>query len=140
MLMRVAVLVFLFLAWIWFPRNESIASIVRKRYSGVTLKTIHKFEKVDYQLTKAKLDINFLIKCQQENAIPNFLKFCLANKDPQISVTCIKCQQNLLQTEIKNKKSCLRTLQNQFNHLQFNLNCIDFAHIPAIFLSNNDNL
>ena len=92
--MRVAVLVFLFLARIRFPRNESIASIVRKRYSEEILKTIRKFEKVDYKLRKAKLDINFLIKCQRENVIPNFLKFRLANKDLRNSVTYVKCQQN----------------------------------------------
>ena len=99
---------------------------------------------MDYKLRKAKLDINFLIKCQRENVIPNFLKFRLANKDLRNSVTYIKCQQNLLQTEINNKKSRLRTLQNEFNRLrhdlQFSLNCIDFAHISAIFLSSNDNL
>ena len=38
----------------------------------------------------------------------------------------------------------MRTLENEFNHLrsdlQFSLNCIDFAYIPAIFLSSNDNI
>ena len=29
------------------PKNESISSIVRKRYSGEVLKAIRKFEKVD---------------------------------------------------------------------------------------------
>ena len=37
--------------------------------------------------------------------MPNFLKFRLANKDLPNLVTCIKYQQNLLQTEINNKKS-----------------------------------
>ena len=144
MFLRVAVLVFLFLARIRFPKNESISSIVRKRYSGEVLKVIRKFEKVDYKLRKAKLDISFLVKCQNENIIPNFLKFRLANKNLQNSVTYKKCQRSLLQTEIDNKKSHLRTLQNEFNgfrnELQFKLNCIDFAHISAIFLSSNDNL
>ena len=49
-----------------------------------------------------------------------------------------------MQTKINNKKSRLRTLKNEFNlsrnDLQFSLNCIDFAHISAIFLSSNDNL
>ena len=142
MFLRVAVLVFLFLARIRFPKNESISSIVRKRYSGEVLKAIRKFEKVDYKLRKAKLDISFLVKCQNENIIPNFLKFRLANKNLQNSVTNKKCQRSLLQTEIDNKKSHLRTLQNEFNRLrnklQFKLNCIDFAHISAIFLSSND--
>ena len=144
MFLRVAVLVFLFLARIRFPKNESISSIVRKRYSGEVLKAICKFEKVDYELMKAKLDISFLVKCQNENIIPNFLKFPLANKNLRNSVTYRKCQQSLLQTESDNKKSYLRTLQNEFNRLriklQFKLNCINFAHISAIFLSSKDNL
>ena len=127
-----------------FPKNESISSIVRKRYSGDVLKAVRKFEKIDYKLRKAKLDISFLVKCQNENIVSNFLKFRLANKNLQNSVTYRKCQQNLLQTEINNKKSHLRTLQNEFNRLrsdlQFKLNCIDFAHIPDIFLRSNDNL
>ena len=49
--------------------------------------------------------------------MPNFLQFLLANKDLRNSVTYIKCQQNLLQTEINNKKSHLRTLQHEFNRL-----------------------
>ena len=144
MFLRVAVLVFLFLARIRFPKNESISSIVRKRYSGEVLKAIRKFEKVDYKLRKAKLDISFLVKCQNENIIPNFLKFRLANKNLQNSVTYKKCQRIPLQIEIDNKKSHLRTLQNEFNRLrnelQFKLNCIDFSHISAIFLSSIDNL
>ena len=55
MLIRVAVLEFLFLARIRFPKNESIASVVGKRYSGEVLKTNCKFEKVDYKLRKANL-------------------------------------------------------------------------------------
>ena len=121
MFMKVAVLVFLFLARIRFPRNDSIASIVRKKCSGEILKTIRKFEKVDYKLRKAKLDIDFLIKCQWGNVIPNFLKFLVANKDLRNSITYIKCQQSLLQTEINNNKSCLRTLWNEFNCLRNDL-------------------
>ena len=85
--LRVAVLVLLFLARMRFPRNETIWSIVRKRYSGEVLKAIRKFEKVDNKLRKAKLDISFLVKCQNENIIPNFLKFRMANKNLQNSVT-----------------------------------------------------
>ena len=84
--MRVAVLVFLFLARIRFSKNKPISSIVRKRYSGI-LKAIRKFEKVDYKLKKEKLNISFLFKCQNENIIPNFLKFRLVNENLQNSVT-----------------------------------------------------
>ena len=74
MFMRVAVLLFLFLARIRFPRNESIASIVRKRYSGEILKTIPKFEKVDYKLRKARLDINFL-NANEKTSYQTFFSF-----------------------------------------------------------------
>ena len=144
MFLRVAVLVFLFSARIRSPKNESISSIIRKIYSGEVLEIIRKFEKVDYKLRKAELGISFLVKCQNENIIPNFLKFRLAKENLQNSVTYKKCQRSLLQTEIDNKKSHFRTLQNEFNRLcnelQFQLNCIDFAHISAIFLSSNDNI
>ena len=127
---------FFILARLRFPKSESISSIVRRRYSGQILKAIRKFEKADYKLRKAKLDINLFVRCQHENVIPNFLKFRLANKDLRNSITYRKCQLNLLQKKINNKKSRLKTLQN----LQFGLNCIDFAHISAIFLSSNDNI
>ena len=108
------------------------------------MKVNYKFEKFDYKLRKAKLDISFLAKCQNENIFPNFLKFRLANKSLQNSDTSRKCQQSVFQTQGNNKKSHLRTLQNEFNrfrrYLQFRLNYIGFAHISAIFLSSNDNL
>ena len=63
MFLSVAVLVFLFLARIRFPKNESISSIVRKRYSGDVLKAVRKFEKVDYKLRKAKIDFDVIKMC-----------------------------------------------------------------------------
>ena len=75
MFLRVAVLVVSFLAGLQFPKSESISSIVRGRYSGEILKAINKFEKADYKLRKTKLDIIFLVRCQHENVIPNFLSF-----------------------------------------------------------------
>ena len=110
---------FLFLARLRFPKSQSISSIVRRRYSGEILKAIRKFEKADYKLGKARLDINFLVRCQYENVVANFLKFRLANKDLRNFVTYRKSQLNLLQTEINNKKSRLRTLQKEFNRLRF---------------------
>ena len=47
-----------------------------------------------------------------------YFKFRLANKNFQNSITYRKCQQNLLQTEINNKKSHLTVLQNEFSRLR----------------------
>ena len=70
-----------------------------------------------------------------------FLSFIWLRKTFKI---LLPTKRSLLQTEIDNRKSHLRTLQNEFNRLcnklQFKLNCIDFAHISALFLSSNDNL
>ena len=85
-----------------------------------------------------KFDIRFLVKYQNENIIPNFLKFRLANKNLQNSDTYGKCQQSVLQIEINDKKSHLKSLQNEFNRLrsdlQFRLNCIGFAHLLIYIL------
>ena len=98
---------------------------------------------MDYKLRKAKLN-NFLIKTEGDNVIQSFFKFRLAKKDLRNFVAYIKCQQNLLQTEINNNKSRLKTFQKEFNclcnDLQFSLNCIDFAHISAILFGSNSNL
>ena len=54
----------------------------------------------------------------------------------------LKTKQNVL--ICNNKKSCLRNFHDECNRfrndLQFSLNCIDFVHISAIFLSSSDNL
>ena len=46
--------VFLFLARVRFPRNESIPSVIR-RYGHDTLKILRNFEKLDYKIRKAEL-------------------------------------------------------------------------------------
>lgn len=78
----------------------------------------------------------------RENVIENLPEVRLDDKDFRKSVTYIKFQKNLLQTETNNKKPPVRNFQNEFNHLQNNLQlaCIDFVHISAIFLNNNNNL
>ena len=78
----------------------------------------------------------------RENVIENLPEVRLDDKDFRKSVTYIKFQKNLLQTETNNKKPPVRNFQNEFNRLQNNLQlaCIDFVHISAIFLNNNNNL
>ena len=59
MFIRVATLVFLFLARIRFPKTESIASVIRRRYGVKLLKEVRKFEKLDFKLRKVQLDLDF---------------------------------------------------------------------------------
>ena len=87
MFIHVAVSVFLFLARVRFPKSKSIAEVIRSRYSENTVKRIRKLEKLDYRLRKAELDLLFLCKCDDNNVIPNFLNFRLANSEISNSVT-----------------------------------------------------
>ena len=73
--MKVFGLVFLFIIRLRFPRSQSIADIIRKRYGNRALKNVRKFERLDYQVRKCQLDIEFWNTCHQYNFIPNFLPF-----------------------------------------------------------------
>ena len=138
MFLRVAVLVFLFLARLCF----SIATIIQSKYGDEIIKMVRKLEKLDFKLRKAKLDIEVLCNCDNNGIIPTFLRFQTANKNLRDSNAYKQCQNSLLLTEIGIKRSLLRVLQKEFSflrkELQSVLNCIDFAHIGSLILSGND--
>ena len=144
MFIHVAVIVFLFLARVRFPKSKSIVEVIRSRYSENTVKRIRKLEKLDYRLRKTELDLQFLCKCDDNNVIPNFLNFRLENSHLKYSSTCRLCQLNLLREEIRQKKSTLRSLQKEFSSLkvslQNELNLIDFAHASTLFFGINDKI
>ena len=144
MFIQVAVIVFLFLARVRFPKPKSIAEVILSRYSENTVKRIRKLEKCDYCLRKAELDLQFLCKCDDSYVIPNFLNFRLANSHLKYSSTYRLCQLNLLREEIRQKKSTLRNLQKEFSSLkvslQNELNLIDFAHVSTLFFGINDKI
>ena len=118
MFIQVAVIVFLVLTRVRFPKSKSIAEVIRSRYSENTVKRIRKLEKLDYRLRKGELDLQFLCKCDDNNVKPNFLNFRLANSRLKYSSTYKVCQLNLLREEIRQKKSTLRSLQKEFGSLK----------------------
>ena len=140
--MRVAAIVFLFLIRLRFPHSKSLSQIIRRRYGDKIIKRLRKFEKIDYRLRKAELDLEFLVKCRDNNVIPKFLNFRLANRSLRFSLTYAHCQSNLLLEEIRLKKSNVRVLKKEFDNLRSSLqqqiNSIDFAHICSKFLKIND--
>ena len=97
--MRVAAIVFLFLIRSRFTKSKLISDILRGRYGQSTLKRIRKFDKLDYSLRKAELDLEFLLPCRDSNVIPNFLNFCVSNQPLKASLTYRECQLKLLQEE-----------------------------------------
>ena len=101
-------------------------------------------EKLDYRLRKAELDLEFLCKCNDNNVIPKFLNFRVANNHLKFSTTYKQCQSNLLREEIRQKKSTARILQKEFtslkSSLQNELNLIHFAHVSTLFSGINDKI
>ena len=137
MLMRVAVIDFLFLARVQFPNSKSIAEVIWAIYNENTVKRIRKLEKLDYRLRKVELDLEFLSKCNDNNIIPKFLNFRVANNHLNFSTTYKQSQSNLLREEIRQKKSTVRILKKEFSSLiaslQNELNLVDFTHVSTIF-------
>ena len=124
-----------------FPHSKSLPQIIRRRYCDKIIKRLRKFEKIDYGLWKAELDLEFLVKYRDNNVIPKFLSFRLANMSLRFSLTYAHCQSNLLLEEIRLKKSNVRVLKKEFDlrsSLQQQINSIDFAHICSKFLKIND--
>ena len=107
MFIRVAVIVFLFLARVRFPKSKSIADVTRARYNENTVKRIRKLEKLDYRLRKAELYLEFLCECNDNNVAPKFFNFHVANNHLKLSTTYKQCQSNLLTEEICQKKSTI---------------------------------
>ena len=103
MFLWVAVLLLLFLTRIHFPRTKSMAAIIWSRYGNKILKMVRKLEESDFKLSKAKRDIKFLCKCENNDMTPNFLRFWTANKNLKDPNIYKQCQKSLLLTEIDMK-------------------------------------
>ena len=80
MFMKAAAIVFLFLIRLRLPHPKSLSQTIRRRYGDKIIKRLRKFEKIDYRIRKAELDLEFLVKCRDNNLIPKFLNFRLANR------------------------------------------------------------
>ena len=75
MFMKVPGIFFLFLIQLRFPQSKSVSQITRRQYGHEIIKRLRKLEKIHYRLRKAELDLEFLVKCKDNNVIPKFLNF-----------------------------------------------------------------
>ena len=135
---------FLFLIQILFPKSKSILDILRRRYGQSKIKRIRKFEKLNYRLGKAVLDLEFLLRCRDSNVISNFFNFGVSSRILKASLTYRQCQLKLLQEKIPYNKSDARVLKKEFNtrlsSLQHEISFIDFAHVSSLFLISNNRI
>ena len=65
--LRIATLVFLFIARIRFPASYSRRGVLRKRYGRDLVKEVRTLEKLDFKHQKAIFDLDFLISCRKNS-------------------------------------------------------------------------
>ena len=143
--LRIATLVFLFIARIRFPDSYSLIGILRKRYGRDLVREVRTLEKLDFKHKKAILDLDFLISCRKNSVFPKFLLFKVSNKQLRASKAYISCQKRVLNQEINNKQKAAKSIQQKVTEVKNSLNCkmsyIDYVHVCNTFLvSNNKNI
>ena len=118
-----------------FPRNESLSSVLRRRYGDGLIKLTRKFERVNKKLRKSELDLSFLHKCDELLLFPNFLNFKVSNSNLKNSPSYDACRRLLLTEEIKYKERKITSLSIELqtikDDLQINLNFIDYTHVTS---------
>ena len=110
--------VLLFIIRLRLPRSPSIADVIRKRYGDKALKNVRKFERLDYQVRKCQLDIEFVNTCHKYSVIPNFPRFRVTNKTLKDSLTYSRWQQLISNEEIRCKKRSLRLLMFEYDRIK----------------------
>ena len=64
--LRAVAIIFLFIAKISFPVQNSIINILQNRYDDQLIRKVRKIEKFDFKYKKAKLNRGVLITCKDE--------------------------------------------------------------------------
>ena len=104
---------FLFLARLRFPAQDSIIKILRRRYGHGLIKKIQKLEKFDFKCKKTLPNLEFLQSCNKENLIPKLLQFKVANKPLESSEAYFSYQRRLLNQEISIKYKTIWSFYNK---------------------------
>lgn len=142
MLFRSITIVFLFIIRIRFPQDQSIATIIRKRYAGNTLKDVRRLERLDKKCRKLEIDIDFLETCIRHDVIPTFVKFKVANQGIRQSNVYRKCQEEILKVELQNKSTTLiqakEDLGTMYRKLKLTISYLDFGHIYSTITNGNE--
>ena len=142
MMIYILSLAFLLIVRCRFPRNKSIADVIRSRYGTDTVRKLRKFEKLDFKIRKNIADLEFLEKCIYHSITPKFLNFKLADIKLRKTATYKKCQELLLNEELFHKQKVLSKQQKNFDivkrNLSNSLSHIDFLHVSCLFLAGND--
>ena len=134
-------LVLYFLIRLHFPRNSSIADILRRRYGAPVLMLYRSVERLDYRVRKTGCDIDFLSSCQQQDLIPNFLRFKLYDRSLHHTRLYRNCQRQFLNRELASKQRLLRDLKERLGRvtaqLEGEVSCFDLNHLRSLIERTN---
>ena len=100
---RIITYVFLFLARLRYPAQDSIIKILQRHADDGLVKKVRKFEKFDFKYRKVLLDFEFLQSCKKEKFIPKFLQLKVADKWLGSFEAYLSCQGRLLSQEISSR-------------------------------------
>ena len=118
-----------------FPRNKGFVEVLKHRYGPSALQQFRLFERLDFKLRKAKLDLDFLQTCKRHETIPRFLHFKVYNYNVPATTFYRSFQFRLLDFEIRQKTNLIKRTQAKLD-----LACIDFknkvSHLDFIILNN----
>ena len=138
--LRIASLVFMFIACIRFLDSDPLIEVLRKQYRCDLVKEVRMLKKIHFQHKKAILDLDFLISCRK-NVFLKFLCFKVSNKQLRVSKAYISCQKRLLNKEVNNKQLAVKILQQKVIEVKNNLNCkisyMDYVPVCNMFLLSN---
>ena len=112
-----AALVLQFIIRLRFPAQKSIACVISDRYGAPTVSLLRKFESINYKERKCELDISFISNCINNDLVPKFVQFKVANRGLRSSKVYKRSQQDLLKEELITKKRSLKVLDNKKNTL-----------------------
>ena len=136
--LRIATLVFLFIACIRFPASFSLIGVLRNRYGRDLVKKVRTVEKLNCKHKKVVLDLDLLVSCRKNRVMAKFLQFKVSNRQLRASKPYISCQKRLLNQETNNKQKVVKSIQQKVIEVKKSLNCkmnyIGYVHICNKFL------
>ena len=128
-----------FILLLRFPRNHSIADIIKRRYGETTLHTFRAAEKAQFKLLKAQCDVDFLNACLNHGLLPKFVRFKVYDPNLQDSRLYRNCQRRFLHNELRTKnrsvKVCSTKLDTLWLTLKGQVSFLDFNHLRNFILT-----
>ena len=115
---------------------RSVVQFVTLRYGDDGRKLYWRYESLKKKHLKAKLDLDFLIKCKTYKVIPKFLRFKLYRKSLKSSNFYRSWQDKLLNYEIKFKEGTIKSLCEELS-VTDTLITNKFSSIDSIIVRRN---